>query len=69
MTLKNQPVIQLNLQWVLAGIGNQDTSHVSGDSRRTPERMTSSSWRPYFLILNILISLLIVLNNYDEQIN
>jgi hypothetical protein len=46
---KNQPVIQPNLQWVFAGIGNQETSHVSEESRRTPERMTSSSWRPYFL--------------------
>jgi hypothetical protein len=34
---------------VFAGIGNQETSHASEDSRRTPERMTSSSWQPYFL--------------------
>jgi hypothetical protein len=46
---KNLQVIQPNLQWVFAGIGNQETSHASGDSRRTPERMTSSSWQPYFL--------------------
>jgi hypothetical protein len=30
MTLsKNQPIIQPNLQWVFAGIGNQETSHAS----------------------------------------
>jgi hypothetical protein len=32
---------------MFAGIGNQETSLASGDSRRTPERMTSSSWRPF----------------------
>jgi hypothetical protein len=46
---KNQPIIQPNLQWVFAGIGNQEKSHASGDSRRTPEQMTSSSWRPYLM--------------------
>jgi hypothetical protein len=30
---KNQPIMQPNLQWVFAGIGNQETSHASGDSR------------------------------------
>jgi hypothetical protein len=29
MTSKNKPVIQPNLQWVFAGIGNQETSHAS----------------------------------------
>jgi hypothetical protein len=48
-SLKNQPIMQPNLHWVFAGIGNQETSHASGDSRMTPERMTSLSWRPYFL--------------------
>jgi hypothetical protein len=38
-----------DLQWVFAGIGNQETSHASGDSQMTPEWMTSSSWRPYCL--------------------
>jgi hypothetical protein len=30
MSLKNQPVMHPNLQWVFAGIGNQVTSHASG---------------------------------------
>jgi hypothetical protein len=47
---KNQPIIQPNLRWLFAGIGNQEPYHASGNSRRTPERMSSSSsWRPYFL--------------------
>jgi hypothetical protein len=29
---KNQPIMQPNLRWVFAGIGNQETSHASGDS-------------------------------------
>jgi hypothetical protein len=29
---KNQPIIQPKLQWVFAGIGNQETAHASEDS-------------------------------------
>jgi hypothetical protein len=32
---------------------SRETSHRSEDSRRTPKRMTSSSWRPYFLYLQV----------------
>jgi hypothetical protein len=34
---------------VFACIDNHETSHASEDTRMTPERVTSSSWRPYFL--------------------
>jgi hypothetical protein len=32
---------------------SRETFHPSEDSRRTPERMTPSSWRPYFLYLQV----------------
>jgi hypothetical protein len=32
---------------------SRETSHHSEDSQRTPERMTSSPWRPYFLYLQV----------------